>query len=69
MIFVLHTNDLLEEKDRQLDASTLEDTRVEANVPKEETVHQLVDKWGFITLARAGMAAVGLLCGIVALQP
>lgn len=51
---------------RQLESSSLKDKAVEAGVKEEETVHAMIDRWGLLNLARAGLIAAGVLCTVVA---
>jgi len=51
---------------RQLESHSLEDKAVEAGVAEEETTHALIDRWGVLNLARAGLIAVGVVCTVVA---
>lgn len=51
---------------RQLEAHSLEDKSVEVGVAEEETVHAMIDRWGVLNLARAGLIAAGVGCLVVA---
>ncbi|KAK5125311.1 hypothetical protein LTR85_000420 [Meristemomyces frigidus] len=54
-------NQKLEQKAQDLASTSLTDSAAEAGVAKEETVHQLVDKWATMNLGRT------ILTGIAAL--
>jgi hypothetical protein len=64
--FIVPTNNKLEAKMRQLESASLEDKAPEVGVAEAETVHALIDKWGVLNLARAGIIAAGVLCTVVA---
>ena len=66
LFFIGPTNTKLQAKMRALEATSLEDKSVEVGVAQEETVHALIDKWGMLNLARAGIIAAGVLCTVVA---
>ncbi|KAJ4337229.1 hypothetical protein N0V87_004902 [Didymella glomerata] len=66
LAFIVPLNNKLEERMRQLDSKSLEDKAVEVGVAEEETTHALIDKWGVLNLARAGLIAAGVLCTVVA---
>ncbi|KAF2621265.1 hypothetical protein BU25DRAFT_416285 [Macroventuria anomochaeta] len=64
--FIVPLNNKLEARMRQLESTSLEDKAVEAGVAEVETTHALIDKWGVLNLARAGLIAAGVLCTVVA---
>ena len=66
LFFIGPTNTKLQAKMRALEATSLEDKSAEVGVAQEETVHALIDKWGMLNLARAGIIAAGVLCTVVA---
>ncbi|KAL1592517.1 hypothetical protein SLS59_009751 [Nothophoma quercina] len=66
LFFIGPTNAKLQAKMRALEATSLEDKSAEVGVAHEETVHALIDKWGMLNLARAGIIAAGVLCTVVA---
>ncbi|KAH6633714.1 hypothetical protein C7974DRAFT_177096 [Boeremia exigua] len=64
--FIVPLNKKLEARMRQLESTSLEDKAVEAGVAEAETTHALIDRWGVLNLARAGLIAAGVLCTVVA---
>ena len=58
------TNNKLEDKVRSFAGTAVTDKAVEAGVAREETTHALIDKWGVLNLARAGIIAVVTGLGI-----
>lgn len=51
---------------RQLESKSLEDKAAGVGVAEAETTHALIDRWGVLNLARAGLVAAGALCTVVA---
>ncbi|KAJ4374642.1 hypothetical protein N0V86_007515 [Didymella sp. IMI 355093] len=66
LAFIVPLNNKLEERMRQLESTSLEDKAVEVGVAEEETTHALIDRWGVLNLARAGLIAAGVLCTVIA---
>ncbi|KAF1994701.1 DUF1772-domain-containing protein [Amniculicola lignicola CBS 123094] len=62
--FIMPTNKKLFAKAESLANASLEDKAVEKGVPKEETVHQLVDKWGMLNLVRTAITGLGAVAAI-----
>ncbi|KAF2728149.1 hypothetical protein EJ04DRAFT_449939 [Polyplosphaeria fusca] len=57
-------NNKLFEKEKSLASTSLEDKAAEAGIAKEETVHQLVDKWGTLNLVRSLITGAGFVCAV-----
>lgn len=64
--FIVPLNNKLEARMRQLESESLENKAVEVGIAEEETTHALIDRWGVLNLARAGLIAAGVLCTVVA---
>ncbi|KAF2875568.1 hypothetical protein BDV95DRAFT_485546 [Massariosphaeria phaeospora] len=64
--FLMPTNNALMEKSEALASTALDDKNAEAGVKSGESVHELIDKWGVLNLARAGIVGVGALLTVLA---
>jgi hypothetical protein len=58
------TNDKLMAKKDELATASLSNKNVEAFAAEGETVHELMDKWATLNLARALLVGVGALCTV-----
>lgn len=65
LAFVKPANDKLMAKKDELAAVSLEDKAIEANVVRGETVHELIDKWATLNLARAALVGAGAICAVL----
>jgi hypothetical protein len=53
-------------KKEELATASLRDKNVEAFAAEGETVHELMDKWATLNMARALLVGVGALCTVFA---
>jgi hypothetical protein len=53
-------------KKNDLASASLEDKAVEASAEEGETVHELIDKWATLNMARTLLVGVGALCAVLA---
>lgn len=53
-------------KKDKLESASLEDKAVEANVAQGETVHELMDRWATLNMARTLLVGVGAVCTVLA---
>jgi hypothetical protein len=60
------TNDKLMAKKDELATASLRDKNVEAFAAEGETVHELMDKWATLNMARALLVGAGALCTVFA---
>ncbi|CAN9275890.1 unnamed protein product [Alternaria alternata] len=58
------TNDKLLGKKDELATASLSNKNVEAFAAEGETVHELMDKWASLNMARAMLVAVGAVCTV-----
>lgn len=67
LLFIAPLNKRLEARMHELSAASVEDANaVEAKFKQEETTHAMIDRWGVLNLARAGLIALGVGCVVVA---
>lgn len=50
----------------ELESASLEDKAVEANAAQGETVHELMDRWATLNMARTLLVGVGAACTVLA---
>lgn len=53
-------------KKEELESASLEDKAIEANAAQGETVHELMDRWATLNMARTLLVGVGALCTVLA---
>ncbi|KAF1834733.1 hypothetical protein BDW02DRAFT_497496 [Decorospora gaudefroyi] len=64
--FIVPTNNKLMAKKDELGSASLEDKSIEANAAEGETVHELMDRWATLNMARAVLVGAGALCSVLA---
>lgn len=53
-------------KKDELASAALEDKAVEANAAQGETVHELMDRWATLNMARTLLVGIGAVCSVLA---
>ena len=53
-------------KKEELESASLEDKAVETNAAQGETVHELMDRWATLNMARTLLVGVGAVCTVLA---
>ncbi|XP_014553810.1 hypothetical protein COCVIDRAFT_106625 [Bipolaris victoriae FI3] len=66
LLVIAPTNAKLMAKKDKLESASLEDKAVEANVAQGETVHELMDRWATLNMARTLLVGVGAVCTVLA---
>ncbi|KAL6158161.1 hypothetical protein ACJQWK_07386 [Exserohilum turcicum] len=66
LLVIAPTNAKLMAKKDELASASLEDQGIEANAAEGETVHELMDWWATLNMARTLLVGVGAVCTVLA---